>query len=50
MKENRTLNDFSDEELDYMEENDPDRYNQVCENTNEDMLNMMFPNGSDEDD
>ncbi len=49
MKEDRTLDDFSDEELDDMEQNDPERYEQVCENTNEDMTEMMYPNGSDED-
>lgn len=50
MNEDRTFNDFSEEELDDMERNDPGRFEQVSENTDEDMLEMMYPNGNDEDD
>lgn len=45
MKENRTRDDFSEEELGKMEQDDPDRFDQINQNTLDDMNEMMFPNG-----
>lgn len=48
MKEDRTIFDLSDEEFeDY--ENHPEDWEQVTENTDQDALEMMFPNGMDDD-
>lgn len=46
MKEDRTLDDFSEEEdLKKIKQNDPDRFDQINQNTLDDMNEMMFPNG-----
>ena len=48
MSEDRTIFDLSDEEFeDY--ENNPKDWEEVTENTNQDALDMMFPNGMDDD-
>ncbi len=48
MKDDRTIFDLSEEEYeDY--ENNPEDYQEVTKNTNEDSLDMMFPNGMDEE-
>ena len=48
MKEDRTIFDLSDEDFeDY--ENHPEDWEQVTENTDQDALEMMFPNGMDDD-
>ena len=48
MKEDRTIFDLSDEEFeDY--ENHPEDWEQVTENTDQDALEMMYPNGMDDD-
>ena len=50
MIENRTLDDLTEEEIEEMEQKDPERLAQINENTNEVSLRMMFPNGMDDDD
>lgn len=48
MIEDRTILDLSDEETeDY--ENNPENWEEVTNNSIEDALNMMFPNGMDDD-
>lgn len=48
MKDQRTVDDLNEEEyLDY--ENNPDKYQEITENTNEMYRNQMFPNGEDDD-
>lgn len=48
MSEDRTIFDLSEEEYeDY--ENNPEDWEVVTNNTNEDALGMMFPNGMDEE-
>ena len=51
MSDDRTIFDLSDEETeDY--ENNPENWEEVTENTNnsiEDALNMMFPDGMDDE-
>ena len=48
MIEDRTIFDLSEEEYeDY--ENNPENWEEVRENTNQDALDMMFPNGMDDD-
>lgn len=44
MSDDRTIFDLSEEEYeDY--ENNPENWEEVTENTNQDALDMMFPNG-----
>lgn len=48
MIEDRTILDLSDEETeDY--ENNPENWEEVTNNSIEDALDMMFPNGMDDD-
>lgn len=48
MIEDKTIFDLSDEETeDY--ENNPENWEEVTKNSIEDALNMMFPNGMDDD-
>ena len=48
MVTDRTLDDLSDEEYeDYC--NNPEDYEDITENTISDMLDMMFPNGTNDD-
>ena len=48
MTEDKTIFDLSDEETeDY--ENNPENWEEVTNNSIEDALNMMFPNGMDDD-
>lgn len=48
MIEDRTILDFSDEETeDY--ENNPENWEEVTNNSIEDALNMMFPDGMDDE-
>lgn len=48
MSEDRTIFDLSEEEYeDY--ENNPGDWDDVTNNPNEDALDMMFPNGMDDD-
>ena len=47
MIEDRTILDLSDEETeDY--ENNPENWEEVTEKTNQDALDMMFPNGMED--
>lgn len=50
-KENRTIFDLDDEEYDQYQNDDSDNptWQQITDNTNEDALNMMFPDGTDDD-
>lgn len=48
MKDDRTIFDLSEEEYEDYEKN-PEKYKDVTDNSEEDALNMMFPNGQDED-
>lgn len=43
MAEDRTFDDFTDEELDDIEKNDPDLYDKLNDNTVESTLDMMYP-------
>ena len=43
MKEDRTFDDFSDEELDEIEKNDPELYDTLNDNTVEATLDTMNP-------
>ena len=43
MNEDRTFDDFSDEELDEIEKNDPELYDTLNDNTVESTLDMMYP-------
>lgn len=48
MIEDKTIFDLSDEETeDY--ENNPENWEEVTNNSIEDALNMMFPNGMDDE-
>lgn len=47
-KDERTIFDLSEEEYEDYEEH-PENYEEVTENSNEDALDMMFPNGMDDD-
>lgn len=48
MSDDRTIFDLSEEEYeDY--ENNPENWEEVMENTNQDALDMMFPNGMDDE-
>ena len=48
MIEDKTIFDLSDEETeDY--ENNPENWEEVTNNSIEDALNMIFPNGMDDD-
>ena len=48
MSDDKTIFDLSDEETeDY--ENNPENWEEVTNNSIEDALNMMFPNGMDEE-
>ena len=48
--ENTTLDDLSDEDISWLEENDPDRLDEINSNTEDMYLDMMFPDGRDDDD
>jgi len=43
------MDDLSDEEVEYLEENDPDRLAEIGGNTNSHYRDMMFPDGEDDD-
>ena len=43
MAEDRTFDDFTDEELDDIEKNDPDLYDQLNDNTIESMRDLVYP-------
>lgn len=43
MKEDRTFDDFTDEELDEIEKNDPELYDTLNDNTVEVTLGTMYP-------
>lgn len=47
-KDEKTIFDLSDSDYNNYEQN-PEDYEDVTENSNEDALNMMFPDGMDED-
>ncbi len=48
MSDDKTIFDLSDEETeDY--ENNPENWEEVTNNSIEDALNMMFPNGMDDE-
>lgn len=47
--ENTTLDDLSDEDISWLEENDPDRLDKIGSNTEDMYMDMMFPNGLDDD-
>jgi len=48
MSTDKTIFDLSDEEFeDY--ENNPKDWEEVTENTNQDALDMMYPDGNDDD-
>lgn len=48
MSDDRTILELSDKETeDY--ENNPENWEEVANNSIEDALNMMFPNGMDDD-
>ena len=48
MSDDRTILELSDKETeDY--ENNPEDWEEVTENTNQDALDMMFPNGMEDD-
>ena len=44
------LDDLTDEEYDYLEENDPDRLAEISGNTNDYYNDLMFPDGNPDDD
>lgn len=44
-----TLDDLSDEEYEWLEENDPDRLAEIGDETNERYRDEMFPDGEDDD-
>ena len=48
MKDERTLDELSDEEYEEYQDN-PDKYQEVTNNTIDNMIDMMFPNGRDDD-
>lgn len=48
MKDDRTIFDLSDEETDDYE-NNPENWEEVINNSIEDALSMMFPDGMDDD-
>ncbi len=48
MSTDKTIFDLSEEEYEDYELH-PENWEQVTENTNEDALNMMYPNGMDDD-
>ena len=48
MNDDTTVWDLNDEEWeDY--ENNPDDYDDITDNTNDDLLDMMYPDGPDEE-
>lgn len=47
--ENTTLDDLSDEDISWLEENDPDRLDEIGSNTEDMYMDMMFPDGLDDD-
>jgi hypothetical protein len=46
---NTTMDDLSDEQIEWLEENDPDRLGEIGENTNDMYRDMMFPDGLEDD-
>lgn len=48
--ENTTLDELSDEDINWLEENDPDRLDEISSNTEDMCLDMMYPDGRDDDD
>ena len=48
MKDERTLDELSNEEYEEYQDN-PDKYQEVTNNTIDNMIDMMFPNGRDDD-
>ena len=48
MSEDRTIWDLSEEEYEDYEKN-PEDWEEVTENTNQDALDMMYPDGKDDD-
>lgn len=43
------MDDLSDEEIEWMEENDPERLDEIGENTNDLYRDMMYPGGLEND-
>lgn len=48
MSDDRTIFDLSEEEYEDYEKN-PENYEEVTDNTNEDAIRMMFPDGMDDE-
>lgn len=46
--ENTTLDDLSEEDISWLEENDPDRLDEINSNTEKMYRDMMFPDGEDD--
>lgn len=46
--ENTTLDDLSEEDISWLEENDPDRLDEINFNTEKMYRDMMFPDGEDD--
>ena len=46
--DDRTIDDFDEEELKDMEKNDSERYRDVNSNTIEEMRKSMYPEGEDD--
>ncbi len=46
-EENTTLDDLSDEDISWLEDNDPDRLDEINSNTGDMYRDMMFPDGDD---
>lgn len=50
MREDRTIFDLSEEEYeDYEKKTDDETWREVTQNTNDDALAMMYPNGMDDE-
>jgi len=47
-EENTTLDDLSDEDISWLEDNDPDRLDEINSNTGDMYRDMMFPDGDDD--
>jgi len=43
------MDDLSDEEVEYLDENDPDRLAEIGGNTNDYYRELMFPEGDEDD-
>lgn len=49
MKDNRTLDDLDEDEYENLATNDPNRLDQISDNTIEFYDEIMFPNGHDDE-